>query len=179
MEAASKEIYIIITQTGTVLSRILKFITRRDYNHASISVYPDLHKMYSFGRLNPYNPFWGGFVEESKDFGTFKRFRNTEAMVLSVAVSDDTYDTICKTLNSMIADRKNYHYNYLGLWLASVKIHRQAENCYYCSEFVKHILLENGIEGADNLEKIVHPMHFLSLPDAKNIYCGKLRDFSA
>lgn len=30
--------------------------------------------MYSFGRLNPYNPFWGGFVHESIDKGTFKRF---------------------------------------------------------------------------------------------------------
>ena len=30
--------------------------------------------MYSFGRKNAYNPFFGGMVKESVDTGTFKRF---------------------------------------------------------------------------------------------------------
>ena len=37
----------------------------------------DLTKMYSFGRLYPYNPFLGGFVHEGLDRGTFKRFKKT------------------------------------------------------------------------------------------------------
>ena len=66
-------VYIVISQTGTILSRIIKFLTRKEYNHASISLKDDLSVMYSFGRKNPYNPFLGRFVEESPDFGTFKR----------------------------------------------------------------------------------------------------------
>ena len=71
-------VYIVISQTGTALSRVLKFITGAKYNHASISLVPDLSKMYSFGRVNPYNPVHGGFVVESPHYGTFKRFSGTK-----------------------------------------------------------------------------------------------------
>ena len=43
-----KQVYIVISQTGTVLSRILKLITGAEYNHASISLADDLSVMYSF-----------------------------------------------------------------------------------------------------------------------------------
>lgn len=76
MSNQNKQLYIVISQTGTLLSRILKQITGAEYNHASISLSRDLERMYSFGRRHPYNPFWGGFVIESPRTGTFKRFRN-------------------------------------------------------------------------------------------------------
>ena len=57
MNGNNKQIFIVISQTGTVLSRILKRITGAEYNHASLSLSPDLKKMYSFGRRHPYNPF--------------------------------------------------------------------------------------------------------------------------
>ena len=82
-----KKIYIVLSQTGTMLSKALKFFTQAEFNHASISLSPKLDKMYSFGRLNPYNPFIGGFVEEGINKGTFKRFANTKAMVLEINVS--------------------------------------------------------------------------------------------
>ena len=65
MNTSNKQLYIVISQTGTLLSRILKYITGAEYNHASISLSRDLDKMYSFGRRHPYYPFWGGFVIES------------------------------------------------------------------------------------------------------------------
>ena len=74
MSNQNKQLYIVISQTGTLLSRILKQITDAEYNHASISLSRDLERMYSFGRRHPYNPFWGGFVIESPSTGTFKRF---------------------------------------------------------------------------------------------------------
>ena len=89
-----KQLYIVISQTGTVLSRILKLITGAEYNHASISLSRDLEQMYSFGRRNPYNPFWGGFVKESPHTGTFKRFSNTKAVVLAVEISEERYKEI-------------------------------------------------------------------------------------
>ena len=76
-ENQNKYVYIVISQTGTILSRILKVFTDREYNHASISLKDDLSVTYSFGRKHPYNPFLGRFVTESPDFGTFKRFANT------------------------------------------------------------------------------------------------------
>lgn len=77
MNGTHKQIFIVITQTGTMLSRILKRITGAEYNHASLSLSQDLTRMYSFGRRHPYNPFWGGFVIESPHAGTFRRFSDT------------------------------------------------------------------------------------------------------
>lgn len=59
-----RSIYIVLTFTGTVLATIIKEYTRREFAHVSISLDKELEEMYSFGRLNPYNPFIGGFVHE-------------------------------------------------------------------------------------------------------------------
>ena len=174
----SRTIYVVISQTGTILSRILKVITGAKYNHASLSLVPDLETMYSFGRLHPYNPVHGGFVEESPHKGTFKRFRNTKVTVLSIAVTDEQYEALKEKLESMLENKDRYHYNYVGLFLAGVKIPYHQRRCYYCSEFVKEMLVRHGIRGADQLASIVEPMHFLQLPDANYVYCGKLRDFA-
>ena len=66
MSNQNKQLYIVISQTGTLLSRILKQITGAEYNHASISLSRDLERMYSFGRRHPYNPFWGGDLFKSR-----------------------------------------------------------------------------------------------------------------
>ena len=68
------KIYIVLTYTGTVLSKIIKLYTHCEFSHVSISLDKNLEHMYSFGRLNPYNPFKGGFVQEPVDKGTFRRF---------------------------------------------------------------------------------------------------------
>ena len=78
----------------------------------------------------------------------------------------------------MYKNKKNYRYNYLGLYLAAVHIHWQRQHSYYCSQFVKDILLAYGIEGADKLKDIIHPTHFLSLPNTSVIYEGLLREYS-
>lgn len=81
---ATQQLYIVLSQTGTMLSRILKFITGAEYNHSSISLSADLTQMYSFGRRNPYNPFLGGFVKESPHTGTFRRFQGTKVIIFAV-----------------------------------------------------------------------------------------------
>lgn len=90
----TKQLYIVLSQTGTVLSRILKFTTGAEYNHSSISLSEDLSKMYSFGRKNPYNPFWGGFVKESPHTGTFKRFQGTKVIIFAVEIDENLHRTI-------------------------------------------------------------------------------------
>ncbi len=117
-----KHVYIVISQTGTLLSRFLKLVTKAEYNHASISLVPDLSTMYSFGRKNPYNPFWAGFVTESARFGTFKRFSKTRIVVLDIAVSEEQYLAISRRIQIMTMLKQHYHYNYLGLWLAGLRI---------------------------------------------------------
>ena len=57
-----KKIYIVLTYTGTILSRLVKYYTKKEYSHVSISLDENLEEMYSFGRLNAYIPFIGGIA---------------------------------------------------------------------------------------------------------------------
>lgn len=177
MAKNKKQIYIIISQTGTILSRIIKRATGEEYCHASISLNKNLRRMYSFGRVNPYNPFIGGFVMESPLFGTFKRFKNTKAVVLAVDISEEQYNQIESMISSMWKCRKKYHYNYLGLYLAAFNVNYKKVDCYYCSEFVGQLLIDSHIDGADKLRSIIHPIDLLEIPH-KKIYSGKLCDYS-
>ena len=174
----SKNFYIVISQPDTILSKLLKLVTAREYNHVSLSLRDDLSLMYSFGRLNPYYPFWGGFVTESVNFGTFKRFSNSKIIVLSVDISEEKHIAMCELMEYMLKCKNNYRYNYLGVFLAAFKIYKYRKNYYYCSEFVKDVLVKCDINGAEKLGKIVHPMNFLDMPSAKTVYCGKLKDYS-
>ena len=58
-----KHLYVILSQTGTVLNRVITAVTKERLGHASLSFQDDLHIMYSFGRRRPNNPFLGGFVK--------------------------------------------------------------------------------------------------------------------
>lgn len=176
--AANKEIYIIVSQTGTILSRILKVITKAKYNHASISVDRSMKTMYSFGRLNPYNPVVGGFVKESPFFGTFKRFRKTKAVILSIPVTEEQHEALTVFLQYMYSHKRRYRYNYLGLLLALFSIAYKEKDCYYCSEFVRAMLDKFDIISENRFEKIVKPMSFLSLSEGKVIYSGSLKEYA-
>ncbi len=176
MTPEREKIYIVLSQTGTILSRVLKILTRAPYNHSSIALDEDLQTMYSFGRAHPYNPFVGAFVKESPASGTFKRFKNTRVMVLEFEVSSEKREELGHILGEMLRERARYHYNYLGLFLAAIRVHRKKQNCYYCSEFVKAMAEKLGLDGVENIPPIVKPIHFLNLSH-KTVYIGKLRDY--
>ncbi len=172
----SEKVYIVLSQTGTILSRILKFITRAPYNHSSIALDEDLQTMYSFGRLNPYNPFVGGFVQESPKHGTFKRFKETKVIVLEAEVSAAAREDVGRLMAEMLRERARYHYNYLGLFLAALHIDRKKTDCYYCSEFVKAMAERLGVPGTEVIPPIVKPIHFMGLA-LKTVYVGRLQDY--
>ena len=173
----TKKVYIVLSQTGTVLSRILKLVTRAPYNHSSIALTDDLQTMYSFGRVNPYNPFLGGFVQESPAYGTFKRFKNTKVMVLETEISEDVYSELGQLIQQMMKEQARYHYNYWGLFLAALRIPVKKRNCYYCSEFVKAMVVRMKLPGAEEIPDIVKPMHFLTVPH-KTVFVGKLQEYA-
>lgn len=174
-----KNIYIVITQSGTSISKILKFFTKKDYNHVSISLCEDLKEMYSFGRIKPSNPLIGGFVIESAHSGTFKRFPNTKAIVLCLPIKEESYNGIEKTIKDMLEIQKEYKYNFLGILLSHINIHINFKRHFYCSEFVCHVLKINNVQVPKSQGKVLHPMEFMETPNASKIYDGILKEYSA
>ena len=175
----NRKLYIILSRTGTNLSKVIRFVTKAHYNHVSLSLDPKLEHMYSFGRRYPRNPLWCGFVHESKNRGFFKRFNDTEVKVLSLDIDERTYQDIKSVFTYMKNHQNCYHYNYVGLCLAAFNIQFQPTHTYYCSEFAKEILVRHHIQGADQLKKVPQPIHFESIPNTTEIYIGKLTQYNA
>lgn len=170
-------LYIVVSQTGSIVSKCIKMITRKKYNHVSVSLDKSLTEMYSFGRVRPYNPVYGGFVMESLKFGTFARFTKTEGVVICIEITQKQKEQIQNQLDVMYKRRKLFHYNYIGLFLAAFHIHYKNKNHYYCSEFVSDLLIKNNVVDEHKLTGIVHPCRFLKLEEINIIYSGKLQQY--
>ena len=170
-----RKIYIVLTFTGTILARIVRFYTRKKYSHVSIALDKDLVEMYSFGRLNPYNPFIGGFVHEGINIGTFGRFKNTKCRIKCLEITDEHYYKLNELINKFEKERENYKFNVIGLFAVSLNLKIQKENSFYCAEFIKHALEETNI--VDKLPEIIIPDHFNNIENAKQIYEGLLREY--
>lgn len=171
-----RKIYIVLTYTGTILSKIIKIYTKDEFAHVSIALDENLEQMYSFGRLNPYNPFWGGFIHEGIDKGTFKRFKKTKAAIYSLKIADEQYKKIQETIENVRKCEKPYKFNSIGLFAVALKMQINKEHSFYCAEFVKYVLEKSGIE--TNLPKIIRPENFKYLEGLKLEYKGKLRKYS-
>lgn len=173
-----KKIYIILTHTGTILSRIIKYYTKDEFSHVSIALDADLEEMYSFGRLHPYNPFWGSFVHEYINKGTFKRFKNTRAEVYSIFVTDEQYEKAQKVISYFNNNKQKYRFNFIGL--ACVSIHKKIKrkNTFYCAEFVRHILKVSGVTEVNELPEIIRPEDFKKLNGIMLEYKGLLRRYN-
>lgn len=178
MAEKNHNLYIVITQSGSILSKTLKLVTRAPYNHVSLSLETDLHEMYSFGRLNPRNPVIGGFVMESPHSGTFARFHKTKAVVLCKPITEKQFVALSKHLETMYNRRQQYRYDIIGLLLAAFKVKYTRKNKYYCSEWVKEMLLRHKVAKKSQFKKITKPIHFMDLDDTKLIYRGRLKDFA-
>lgn len=172
-----KKIYIVLTHTGTALSRIIKYYTKDEFSHVSIALDADLEEMYSFGRLHPYNPFWGSFVHECINKGTFKRFKNTRAEVHSMFVIDEQYEKAQKVIAYFNNNKQKYRFNFIGL--ACVSIHKKIKrkNTFYCAEFVRHILKVSGVTEVNELPEIIRPEDFKKLNGIMLEYKGLLRKY--
>lgn len=172
-----RKIYIVLTHTGTVLSRIIKYYTKDEFSHVSIALDPDLKEMYSFGRLNPYNPFWGSFVHEEINKGTFKRFKRTNTEVYSLFVTDEQYEKARKIITYFNDNKEKYKFNILGLICVSIHKKIKRKNSFYCAEFVKHVLKASGVSEVNDLPQIIRPEDFKQIQGLRLEYEGLLRKY--
>jgi hypothetical protein len=169
------KIYIVLTYTGTVLSNLVKVYTRKEYSHVSISLDEKLNHMYSFGRRYAYCPFFGGFVQESPKFGTFKRFRKTKTKIYSLEVDERQYEQIRRLIKEFDLDKEKYKFNLIGLFAVAFHLRVKRERHFYCAEFVKYVLDNSDIE--INLPDIIKPNDFEKIDGISEIYTGSLNEY--
>ena len=174
-----KKIYLVLSQTGTIMSRCMKLFTRAEYNHISLALDESLEEMYSFSRLRPNSPFPAGFMVESKNKGTYARFKLTKVQILELEIEPNQYEHIQTIINGFMKNHEKYKYNYLGAMFAIFNKECQRERHYYCSQFVKKVLIDAGILDPNRFIKSMRPIDYLNLEIAKTIFTGLLINYKS
>ncbi|MGN7762371.1 hypothetical protein [Paenibacillus sp. 22594] len=170
-------VYILLTNTGTLFTKLIQGYTKAPYNHASISFDRELTELYSFGRKNPSNPLNGGFVHEDLRTGTFSKYPNTTCVIYELHVSGREVEKMRRVLHIFIRSRQKYLYNMLGVIGIALKEPVEFSNSYFCSQFVAEILDRSGIKLWNKLPALVTPDDFRQSDRLELIYQGKLSEY--
>ncbi|AYB47410.1 hypothetical protein AK95_05365 [Paenibacillus sp. LC231] len=172
-----QSVFILLTNTGTLFTKVIQGYTRAPYNHASISFNRELSELYSFGRKNPNNPLNGGFVKEDLKTGTFSKYPNTTCVIYELQVSERDIAKMKRVLQAFIRKDKKYFYNILGVLGIALKEPIEFSNSYFCSQFVAEILQRSGVRLWDKLPALVTPDDFRQSERLQLIYEGKLSEY--
>lgn len=158
-----------------MMSRLIKFFTKDQYTHASISLDKELNHMYSFGRRTTYNPLIGRFKKEDINEGIYKFWDTLPGAIIEVEVSKDQYEIAKEILEEFIENSELYKYNYRGLIHCLLNKEVLSENRFLCSEFVYHILKESGAVDLKISRNLVRPQSLFNV-EGNLVYEGNLKE---
>lgn len=170
----NKKIYILLTDTGTLFTRLIKSFTKKPYNHASISFDSDLSEVYSFGRKTARNPFIGGFVKENVKAGLF---RHADCVIYSIDVTEDEVEKMRKYINNIEAQNELYRYNLIGLFGVLFNKPIKRNNAFFCSQFVASVLKECDVCDFEKSPSLIAPNDFQNIAKLQFVYEGKLKAY--
>lgn len=169
-----KKVYILLTDTGSFLTKLIKLYTKKPYNHASVAFDFELSEVYSFGRKKLGNPFNGGFVKENVRLGLFKE---ANCAVYSLSVTDGQFQKMEQFIQEMEEQKECYRYNFWGLFGFIFNKPIKREKAFFCSQFVASVLKECGIMKFEKPLSLVAPSDLQERAELKLVYEGKLKEY--
>lgn len=172
-----KTIYILLTKSDTILSKIVYFITGDNYTHVSISFDEELKTLYSSSRKNGRTLFPAGPCREHLESGYYQRHTDIPCAVYELKVSDETYERAREEVAAIMADADRYHFNILGLVLCQFNIPYHRKYYFFCSQFVSEILHRSRAVCLPKDTSLMRPSDYMRLPELLccfNGYIGEL-----
>lgn len=170
-----QHLYIVLTRTNTIISRLIHFFTQDEYTHAALSLDKDLQQMYSFARKYTHNPFLGRFKHEHLDKGIYGRAEHLPGVIIEIEVSCKQYQAVCELIDKFIAHQSRYKYNCRGLFYGLINRPTKRDDRFLCSQFVYYILRESGVVNFGIPANLVKPQDLTKL-QGKIVYQGNLKD---
>lgn len=170
----TKEVYILLTYTGTLFSKGIKLYTKNKYTHVSLSLDHNLESVYSFGRKYPFNPLIGGFVKEDMKKGTYSWYPFTDCVVYRLKVTNEQYENIKEIIKQFESSSEKYKYNLLGFVGVVFNVPIETKYHYFCSQFVAKVMEDSNINLFNKHNSLVRPSDFQKSPYLEKIYEGML-----
>ena len=169
-----KKVYILLTDTGTLFTKLIKLYTKKPYNHASISFDSELSEVYSFGRKTARNPFIGGFVKEDVNKGLFKE---ANCAVYALTVNEVQLQKMNHCIKEIEAQKGEYRYNLLGLLGFLFNKPIQRKKAFFCSQFVATVLKKCNIIDFEKSPSLVAPNDLQKVSKCQLVYEGELKAY--
>lgn len=175
--ADNKELFIVVTQTGTFVSRVIRFVTKAPYNHVSLSLDKNLDKMYSFARLNPPHIFPSGFMQETMTNSLFGIIDNVPCQIYRVCVSDKQFETVSKMIAAFNEIANEYKFNVLGFVSMFFRFRLRRAKRFMCSQFVAYVLSNSDVMNFDKDYSLVTPEDIRTNEHLSIIFDGNLKEY--
>lgn len=127
------KMFILLQQHKGTFPKVYKYIKGSIYNHASISLDPNIETFYSFRTK------WGFVVEHPFDFKK-KHKESIRCSIYEIELNEENYHRVQNSLIEFQNKKENLKYSYLSLILGFLKIKHFFEKGYYCSRFVAEVM---------------------------------------
>ncbi len=176
-EEKNHHLYVMLSMTGTLPSRVLQGKMKGQYSHCSISLDRNLHHMFSFGRLIKYIFIPGGMVHELPFRNVYSRYKHTICAIYEVPVTEEQYYKAEAMIKRLWKNRRKLRYNFPGILAANFKHYPEIPNHYYCTQFVARILKKSGVNFTEKKYVETDIFDFQYAKDFNLIYEGELRDY--
>ena len=163
-------IYILLTRTGTAMSKVISTALGDFYTHVSISFDLNMNKIYAFDKQ--------GFIIEELQKTYKNQFGNIPIAIYCTFINKDSLQLIKNKINDMLKEKSKYHYNYLGALGLAFEKPVQINYAMFCSEFVDQLLKLSGNDITGKNSGLVAPQDFKRSKLVYKIYEGTLNRYS-
>lgn len=167
------DIYVLLIRSDTIFSRLIHFVTKAEFTHASISFDSNCDRVYGFSRKYAGLPLPAGFVREGVQRGLMRKSSNAPFALLRAKISEEQYRILEKRFEKMLAEGK-FHYSVTGPFLCYFGIKRKKQYHYFCSQFVAEVLQECGVIPDNKPPSLYQPVEFVSMKELELCKRGRL-----
>ncbi len=171
----SIKIYIVVSQTRTVIGKIIRWYTKNEYNHVSISFDHSLQQCFSFARKKQWNPFLGRLMQE--DFYQNPHYHQGKMELFQCDVNDEEYAALKERVLTMYDNQDVYKYNYKGIVGIVLNKPLYQVNTYTCTHFVSELLQSVDIDITEKEHELVVPQDFIDNQRLMNVYVGTVQNY--
>lgn len=171
-----KTLYIFLSRTDSIVSKIVRLFTKTDYTHASLAFDEELVLLYSSARKRGVKMFPAGPCQESLYRGFFGRDAHTPCVLYALEVSEEAYNKAKEEIDFFMKNIDDYKFSVLGVAACKFGIKAKRKNKFFCSEFVAEILTRSGAITLPKEPCLTHPRDYQSLPNVKKLYEGTIGD---
>ena len=175
---SAQYIYLIISETPSRFGRVIRFITKTKYNHASLAFDEDLRELYSFGRRQNKVPLNAGLVWEYPERFSLGKVDCVNVRIYKIPVTMNQYLRGKKRIKQIKNDPDGYLYNLFSVLSFPIFHGFHTYKAFSCAEFVAHMLNYMGVElQGDKREFEYTPEEIGDSMPSKVLFEGNLLDY--